>query len=58
VLRIPCQVVTLDPECVVMTFARGYGQSFSEALLQSAGPVGLRPAGEKVFATCFDRLSG
>lgn len=57
VLRIPCQVVTLGSECVVMTFARGYGQSFSEAWLHAAAPSGIRPAGERAFTGRFRRRS-
>jgi hypothetical protein len=49
VLHVPCQVVTFSPECVVMTFSRGYGQPFADAVIESAAPVGLKPGGEEKF---------
>jgi len=49
VLHIPCQVVTLGPDCVLMTFSRGYGQSFADAMLHAASGCGLQPAGEDRF---------
>lgn len=49
VLRVPCQVVTFAPDLVVMTFARGYGETFARAALD-AGPTGcLAPGGERRF---------
>lgn len=49
VLHIPCQLVTLNRGGVLMTFSRGYGQTFAEALLHAASACGLRPGGEDVF---------
>ena len=49
VLHVPCQVVTFAPDLVVMTLARGYGETFAEAVLGAGGIAGLRPAGERVF---------
>lgn len=50
VMHIPCQVVTLSQTCVLMTFSRGYGQTFAEAMLHSASGCGLRPGGADVFS--------
>lgn len=58
VLGIPCRVVTFAEDLVALTFSRGYGQSFAEALLASAAPTGLRPGGEGVFARRFAQLEG
>ena len=49
VMHIPAQVVTLDVDCILMSFSRGYGQSFADAMLHAASGCGLRPGGENVF---------
>ena len=49
VMHIPAQVVTLDVDCILMSFSRGYGQSFADAMLHAASGCGLRPGGESVF---------
>ena len=49
ILHVPCQIVTWRDDAVLFAFARGYGQTFVEALLASARHEGLRPAGERVF---------
>lgn len=49
ILHVPCQVVTWRDDAVLIACARGYGQTFAEALLASARHEGLRPAGERVF---------
>ena len=53
VMHIPCQVVTLSEECVLMSFSRGYGQSFADAMLHAASGCDLRPGGEGVFNERF-----
>jgi len=50
VMHIPCQVVTASVDCVLMTFSRGYGQSFADAMLHSASGCKLRPGGENIFS--------
>lgn len=50
VLHVPCQVVTLAADLVVLTFARGYGETFTHAALQSGRFNGLVPGGERRFA--------
>jgi hypothetical protein len=57
VMHIPCQVVAMGPECVVMTFSRAYGQTFADAMLDAAAGSRLSPAGEKVFRQFFGLLS-
>lgn len=49
VMHIPCQVVTLSGECALMSFSRGYGQSFADAMLHAASGCDLRPGGAGVF---------
>jgi hypothetical protein len=49
VIHIPCQVVTLGPDCVVMTLSRGYGQTFADSALHAASGCMLKPTGEKQF---------
>ena len=49
IMHIPAQVVTLDAGCVLMSFSRGYGQSFAEAILHAASGCALRPGGKGVF---------
>jgi hypothetical protein len=49
VMHIPCQVVTLNPECVLMTFSRGYGQTFANSMLHAAESCKLNPGGEARF---------
>ena len=53
VLHVPCQIVTLGVDLVVMTFARGYGETFAEAALESGAIEGLRPGGEESFHRAF-----
>jgi hypothetical protein len=49
VMRIPCQVVTLGADCVLMTLSRGYGQTFADAMLHAASGCNLEPGGESQF---------
>jgi len=56
VLHVPCQVVTFARDLVVMTLARGYGETFAEAALASGAVAGLRPGGERVFDRAFERV--
>ena len=49
VLHVPCQVVTVPPDGVLIALSRGYAQTFAEALLHAAGRTGLRPGGERAF---------
>lgn len=53
VLRVPCQIVTFAADLVVMTFARGYGETLAGAALKSGAIEGLRPAGERAFLRAF-----
>ncbi len=54
VLHVPCQIVTFADDLVVMTFARGYGETFAAAALQSGAIAGLAPGGEAVFRARWD----
>ena len=58
VMHIPAQVVTLDVDCVLMSFSRGYGQSFADAMLHAASGCDLRPGGESVFNNRFLQKHG
>lgn len=49
VLHVPAQIVVFPRDGVLLTVARGYGQTFVEALLHSTVDLGLRPAGERAF---------
>ncbi len=53
VLHVPCQIVTFAADLVVMTFARGYGETFARAVLKSGAIAGLRPGGEDSFRRLF-----
>ena len=55
VMHVPCQVVTVAVDCVLMTFSRGYGQSFADAMLHAASGCKLRPGGEEVFSRWLSR---
>lgn len=55
VLHIPCQIVVLKNDGLLIAFSRGYGQTMAEALLESGKGWGLSPAGEKAFS---DWLAG
>ena len=56
VLRVPCQVVTLSADLVVMTFARGYGETFANAALSSGRFSGLSPGGERRFVKAMTQF--
>ena len=56
VLHVPCQIVTFADDLVVMTLARGYGETFAEAALGAGGPAGLVPGGERAFSRVFRRV--
>jgi len=58
VTHIPAQVVTLAADCVLMSFSRGYGQSFADAMLHAASGCELRPGGEGVFNKWFQSSYG
>jgi len=49
VMGLPCQVVTLGADCVLMTLSRGYGQTFADAMLHAASGCNLEPGGENRF---------
>lgn len=53
ILHVPCQVVTFADDLVVMTCARGYGETFARATLDSGEISGLRPGGEEIFRQAF-----
>ena len=53
ILHVPCQVVTFADDLVVMTCARGYGETFARATLDSGEISGLRPGGEGAFRQAF-----
>ncbi len=53
VLHVPCQIVTFGPGLVVMTLARGYGETFTRAALNSGAVAGLRPGREEAFRRAF-----
>ena len=55
IMHIPCQVVTVDKDCVLMTFSRGYGQSFADAMLHAASGCKLGPGGEEMFNRWLSR---
>lgn len=55
VLHVPCQIVTFADDLVVMTLARGYGETFAEAVLGSGTIAGLRAGGERVFSQAFSQ---
>ena len=58
VMHIPCQVLTLGIDCVLLTFSRGYGQSFADAMLHAASGQKLRPGGENIFSQWLLKNSG
>ena len=49
ILHVSCQVVTWRNDAALVSFSRGYAQTFVEALLDSGRRTGLLPAGERVF---------
>ncbi|NOR66561.1 MAG: sarcosine oxidase subunit gamma SoxG [Woeseiaceae bacterium] len=55
IMHIPCQVVTVAIDCVLMTFSRGYGQSFADAMLHAASGCKLMPGGEELFSRWLSR---
>jgi len=57
IMHIPCQVVTLDTDCVLVTCSRGYGQSFADAMLHGASGCKLSPGGENVFSRWLSQYS-
>lgn len=56
VLRVPCQIVTFAPDLVVMSLARGYGETLARAALATGGLAGLQIAGEGVFSRRFAQM--
>jgi hypothetical protein len=50
VLHIPCQVVVLGKDALVIGFSRGYAQSVVEAILEAGKQWGIQPAGELAFS--------
>jgi hypothetical protein len=58
VLHVPAQVVACAPDCALFAVSRGYGQTFTEAVLHSAHDLGLRPGGERIFTRWRDERIG
>ena len=58
VLRVACQIVTCGPDGALIALARGYGQTFADAMLHVAREVGLRPGGERAFTDWWLRTRG
>jgi hypothetical protein len=58
VLHVPAQIVVIPATCALIAVARGYGQTFVEALLHATHDAGLRPGGEDVFARWRDETLG
>lgn len=56
VMHVPCQIVTFARDLVVMTLARGYGETFARAAAESGAVAGLRPGGEEVFRRRFAKV--
>jgi hypothetical protein len=50
VLNIPCQVVVLGKDALVIGFSRGYAQSAVEAIFEAGQQWGIQPAGELAFS--------
>lgn len=55
ILHVPCQVVTFATDLVVLTCARGYGETFARAALESGAVAGLGAGGEGVFSQAFSQ---
>ena len=53
ILGVPVQAVTLAPDCLVLTCARGYGATLAPSFLGSAKAAGLEPGGEDRFNRWF-----
>lgn len=56
--HVPCQVVVFTRDgdgsgCILFTFSRGYGKDMVDAVLSAGIEFGLRPAGEKKFASKY-----
>ena len=49
VLHIPCQVVVLGKDALIIGFSRGYAQSMVEAILEAGRQLRIQPAGELAF---------
>jgi hypothetical protein len=58
VLHVPAQIVAFPATCALIAVARGYGQTFVEALLHGTHDTGLRPAGEDAFSRWRDDTLG
>ncbi len=57
IMHVPCQVVTVTTDCVLITLSRGYAQSFADAILHAASGCRLRPGGEEVFKRWLSQYS-
>ena len=55
VLHVACQIVTCGSDGALISVGRGYGQTFTDAMLHAAGDIGLRPGGERVFTDWWRR---
>jgi len=49
VLHIPCQVVVLGKDALIIGFSRGYAQSVVDAILDAGRQLRIQPAGELAF---------
>jgi hypothetical protein len=54
VLHIPCQIVVLAKNILLLAFSRGYAQSMIDTILQAGSSWNLQPAGERVFKSFME----
>jgi hypothetical protein len=57
VLHVPCQIVIVEKDALLIAFSRGYAHSMSEAFLEAGSQWNLKPAGELVFSNYIKRLT-
>ncbi|UCE51018.1 MAG: sarcosine oxidase subunit gamma SoxG [Desulfobacterales bacterium] len=57
VLHVPCQIVIVEKDALLIAFSRGYAHSMSEAFLEAGSQCNLKPAGELVFSNYIKTLT-
>lgn len=57
ILHVPCQIVVLDEDALLIAFSRGYAHSMVEAILEAGSEWNLKPAGELIFKNYIEKFA-
>ena len=57
VLHVPCRIIVMANDALLIAFSRGYASSMVEAILEAGSEWNLTPAGELVFKNFIEKFT-